>query len=78
MDYYDGGYKLIRIRNSGHFRYRGHEYYLGEALHNEIVGMRESHLPGRITLEYREFRIARINPEDHTFDFRHSQRKSEE
>ena len=75
---YPQGYKLIHVGISGHFKYKGHAYYLGEALHNEIVGMRESHLPGRITLEYRDFRIARINLEDHTFDFRHPRRKFEE
>ena len=75
---YPQGYKLLRVDCSGHIKYKGHEYYLGEALCHEIIGMRESHLPGRITLEYREFRIARINPEDHTFDFRHACKKSGE
>lgn len=74
---YPEGYRLIRVGSSGHIRFKGHEYYLGEALQHEIIGMRESHLPGRVTLEYREFRIARINLEDHTFDFRHAQRKQE-
>lgn len=67
---YPDGYKLIRVGRSGHFKYKGYEYYLGEALHNEAVGLRESHLPGRVTIEYRGFRIARIIVAEHKYDFK--------
>lgn len=75
---YPSWYKKIRVGRSGHFKYRGHEYYLGEALHNETVGMRESHKAGCVTLEYREFRIARIRLEDHGYDFKYPRWKQEE
>lgn len=37
---YPEGYRIIHVNSSGHFKYHGHEYYLGEAFHGEFIGMR--------------------------------------
>ena len=72
---YPQGYRLIRIGRSGHFKLKGYEYYLGEALRGEVVGLRESSIPDRITVEYREFKIARINLKNNQYDYKHPVRK---
>lgn len=58
---YPESYRCICVGRSGHFKYKGHEYYLGEAFRGEIIGMRPSSQPGFMTLEYRNFRISRID-----------------
>ena len=58
---YAPGRKVIRLHGKGHFRYKGYDYYLGEAFSREVIALRESHRDGYMTMEYREFRIGRIN-----------------
>lgn len=54
MDWeYPKDYRKICIRASGHFKYKGHDYYLGEAFNGEVIGLRKSSREGFMTLEYR-------------------------
>ena len=72
---YPAGYRIIHVGQSGHFKYKGHQYYLGEAFHGEVVALRDSYLPGCVTLEYREFKIARIVVAEHRYDYKYPRRK---
>ena len=58
---YSAQRKIIRVHGKGHFRWGGHDYYLGEAFAQETVALRESHRDGYMAIEYRGFRVGRIN-----------------
>ena len=58
------------VHGKGHFRYKGHEYYLGDAFGGENIALRDSAKPGRIAIEYREFRIGRINVDEQKLENR--------
>lgn len=60
---YAEGQKVLRVHGNGYFKYGGHVYYIGEAFLHERVLLRPSHKDGYITIEYRNFRVARINLE---------------
>lgn len=60
---YGPEYQLCKVKDSGYFNYRGQGYFLSEAFRGKTIAIRESHLPGQITLVFRQFRIARIDLE---------------
>ena len=60
--------KIIRVHGKGHFRWGGHDYYLGEAFSQETVALRKSHREGYLTIEYREFRVGRINLQEQNIE----------
>ena len=42
-------------------------YFLSEAFRGKYIAVRESHLPGQITLLFRQFRIGRIDLEKRAY-----------
>lgn len=64
---YDDGCELRRVRENGYFSYDGQGYFLSEAFAGKEIAVRESHLPGQITLLFRQFRIGRIDVEKRVF-----------
>lgn len=67
---YGPEYITRKIKDTGYLTFRGQGYFLSEALAGRTVALRESHTPGQITLEYRQFRIARLNPDSGVFTLR--------
>lgn len=58
---YGSEYSLCKVKETGFFHYRGQGYFLSEAFGGKTIGVRESHLPGQITLVFRQLRIGRID-----------------
>jgi len=67
---YPSGYELRRIKDTGYFTYGGQGYFLSEAFGGKVVAIRESSLPGCITLHYRQFKIARIDIDKRVFQLK--------
>ena len=59
--------RIRRINKDGYIKIAGHSYFLSGAFAGKDVGIRESRLPGEITLLFRQFRIARLNVEKRVF-----------
>ena len=64
---YPEEYILRRIKKTGYFTYNNQGYFLSEAFGNRTVAIRESMKEGRITLYYRQFRIAEIDIDKRVF-----------
>lgn len=64
---YPAVYELRKIKESGYLTYGGQGYFLSEAFGNRTIAIRESHIPGCISLFYRQFRIGRINVDNRVF-----------
>lgn len=64
---YGPEYKLCRVKETGFFNYNGQGFFLSEAFGGKTIAVRESHLPGQITLVFRQFRIGRIDPEKRVY-----------
>lgn len=58
---YGPEYKLCKVRETGYFNYKGQGYFLSEAFAGKHIAVRESHLPGQITLVFRQFKVGRID-----------------
>jgi len=58
---YDSGYQLCKVKETGFFNYKGQGFFLSEAFGGKTIAVRESHLPGQITLVFRNFKIGRID-----------------
>lgn len=58
---YGPEYKLCKVKESGYFNYNGQGYFLSEAFAGKQIAVRESHLPGQITLVFRQFKVGRID-----------------
>lgn len=58
---YGPEYKLCKVKETGYFSYKGQGYFLSEAFAGKHIAVRESHLPGQITLVFRQFRVGRID-----------------
>ena len=58
---YGPEYKLCKVKETGYFNYNGQGYFLSEAFAGKQIAVRESHLPGQITLVFRQFKIGRID-----------------
>lgn len=71
---YGSEYKLCKVRSSGYFQYKGQGYFLSEAFAGKTIAIRESHLPGQFTLIFRNFKIARIDPNRRAFTLRRAYR----
>lgn len=59
--------KVRRVKGTGYVTINGQGYFLSEAFGGKEIAVRESHLPGQITLLYRQFRIGRIDVERRVF-----------
>lgn len=64
---YESNCQLCKVKETGFFNYRGQGYFLSEGFGGKSIGVRESHLPGQITLLFRQFRIGRIDVEQRIF-----------
>ena len=58
---YGPEYKLCKVKETGYFNYKGQGYFLSEAFAGKHIAVRESHLPGQITLVFRQFKVGRID-----------------
>lgn len=67
---YEPGCQLCKVKSTGYFNYRGQGYFLSEAFGGKTIAVRESRLPGQVTLLYRQFRIGRIDIEKRVFTLR--------
>lgn len=67
---YGPEYKLCRVKKTGYFNYEGQGYFLSEAFAGKQIAVRESHLPGQITLVFRQFKIGRIDVENRAYTLR--------
>jgi hypothetical protein len=64
---YGPEYKLCKVKSSGYFNYRGQGFFLSEAFGDKTIAVRESNLPGQITLVFRNFKIGRIDLENRVY-----------
>lgn len=71
---YGSEYTLCKVKETGFFHYKGQGYFLSEGFGGKIIGVRESHLPNQLTLEFREFRIGRINPSTRVYTLKRAER----
>ena len=62
--------RLRRVKETGFFNYGGQGYFLSEAFGGKEIAVRESRLPGQISLFFRQFRIGRIDVEKRVFTFK--------
>lgn len=67
---YDSGYRVAKVKDTGYINIRGQGYFLSEAFRGKQIGIRESHIAGQLTLEFRQFIIARLDPEKGVFTSR--------
>ena len=64
---YGNDCQLCKVRQNGYFSFEGQGYFLSEAFRGKYIAVRDSHLPGQITLLFRQFRIGRIDREKRVF-----------
>lgn len=64
---YASEYELRKVKETGYFTYNGQGYFLSEAFGGKTIAVRESRLPGQITLVFRQFRIGRIDLESRAY-----------
>ena len=60
---YGDGYTVVKVKDTGYFNFRGQGYFLSEGFRGKKIGIRASHIVGQFTLEFRQFKIARLDPE---------------
>jgi len=58
---YGSEYRLCKVKETGFFNYKGQGFFLSEAFAGKTIAVRESHLPGQITMVFRNFKIGRID-----------------
>lgn len=64
---YGPEYRLCKVKDTGYFTYNGQGYFLSEAFGGKTIAVRESSLPGQITLVFRQFRIGRLDLENRVY-----------
>ena len=57
--------KLRKIKSSGYLTYEGHGYFLSEAFAGKTIAVKPSSTKGFLNLQYRQFKIGRINQTEH-------------
>ena len=67
---YGAEYKLVKVKSTGFFNYKGQGYFLSEAFGGKQIAVRESAKPDCITLVYRNFKIGRINVDKRVYEFK--------
>ena len=67
---YGPGYQLCKVKETGYFNYGGQGFYLSEAFGGKTIAVRRSHLPGQITLIFRQFKIGRIDLDNRVYTSR--------
>ncbi len=58
------------VKQTGFFNYGGQGYFLSEAFGGKEIAVRQSHIPGCISVFFRQFRIGRINVEKRVYTFK--------
>ena len=71
---YGSEYQLCKVKETGYFNYQGQGFFLSEAFAGKTIAVRESHLPGQITLIFRQFKIGRIDLENRSYTLRRAYR----
>lgn len=64
---YAQGHQLCKVKSNGFFQYKGQGYFLSEGFADKTIAVRESSLPGQITLFFRQFCIGRIDVEKRVY-----------
>ena len=67
---YSSEYQRCKVKETGYINYRGQGFFLSEAFAGKTIAVKESHLPGQITLVFRKFKIARIDLENRVYTLR--------
>jgi transposase InsO family protein len=67
---YPEGCELRTVKSTGYLTWEGQGYFLSEAFGDKVIAIRKSHIPGCISLFYRQFRIGRIDVENRVFTFK--------
>ncbi len=67
---YGSDYQLCKVKETGYFNYKGQGFFLSEAFGGKTIAVRESRLPGQITLVFRQFKIGRIDLETRAYTLR--------
>ena len=67
---YSSEYQLCKVKETGYFNYKGQGFFLSEAFAGKTIAVRESYLPGQITLVFRQFKIGRIDLVDRIYTLR--------
>ena len=65
--------KIRRVTPRGYVKWKGKYYFLSEAFEGKTIAIRDSHLPGQITLLFRQFRIGRIDVEKRVYTLKRAQ-----
>ena len=71
---YGSEYQLCKVKETGYFNYQGQGFFPSEAFAGKTIAVRESHLPGQITLIFRQFKIGRIDLENRAYTLRRAYR----
>ncbi len=71
---YSSEYTVHRIKSTGFLTLKGQGYFLSEAFGGKEIAIRESGLLGQYTLVYRDFKIARIDPDNRVFTMKKAHR----
>jgi transposase InsO family protein len=67
---YGSEYQLCKVKETGYFNYGGQGFFLSEAFSGKTIAVRESHIPGQITLVFRKFKIGRIDLDNRVYTLR--------
>lgn len=67
---YGPEYRLCKVKETGYFNYKGQGFFLSEAFGGKTIAVRESHLPGQITMVFRQFKIGRIDLDNRVYTLR--------
>ena len=70
---YGSEYQLSKVKKTGYFTYKGQGFFLSEGFGGKTIAIRESHLPGQINLEFRQFKIGRISLDLHAYTMKKAQ-----
>lgn len=63
-------YQLCEVKETSYFNYKGQGFFLSEAFAGKTIAVRKSHLPGQITLLFRQFKIGRIDLDNRIYSLR--------
>lgn len=62
--------ELRRVKETGYFNHGGQGYFLSEAFAGKDIAVYPSHIRGCITLQFRQFKIGRIDLDRRVFTFK--------
>ena len=67
---YPAGYELRKVRENGYISVHGHGYFFSEAFGGKEIAVRESRVPGRFNLYFRQFTVGQIDLDRRVFTFK--------